>query len=186
MNTRILLPGLVAIVLAMPSLAEGIYKWTDEDGVTHYSDTPREGAEELQIQSVQTFSPPEVPVSSTASSGEEADDSAVEEEEPEYESLEITSPIQEETIWNTGGKVSVSVSLRPGLMTGHRMRMFYDGRSLGEFPPGAMSAELKDVERGAHTVQVQVMDESGQMMLQSEEITFFYQQTSVNRRRGVR
>jgi hypothetical protein len=31
--------------------ASDIYKWTDEDGNVHYSDTPTEGAERLAIQS---------------------------------------------------------------------------------------------------------------------------------------
>ena len=95
MYTRILLPGLVAIVLATPSLAEGvIYKWTDADGVTHYSDVPRDGAEEIQLQPVQTFSAPETPVSSADADEETVD----EEDELAYESLAISSPIQEETI----------------------------------------------------------------------------------------
>lgn len=31
--------------------ASDIYKWTDEDGNVHYSDTPTEGAEHLEIES---------------------------------------------------------------------------------------------------------------------------------------
>jgi hypothetical protein len=183
MYTRILLPGLVAIVLATPSLAEGvIYKWTDADGVTHYSDVPRDGAEEIQLQPVQTFSAPETPVSSADADEETVD----EEDELAYESLAISSPIQEETIWNTGGKVSVSISLSPGLRMGHTVRMYYDGRLLGDLPPGTTTAELNDVVRGSHTLRAEVMDQSGRILIQSEEITFFYQQTAVNRRPGVR
>ena len=47
----------MAIALALSFATTGtlyaseIYKWTDEDGNVHYSDTPTEGAEHLAIQS---------------------------------------------------------------------------------------------------------------------------------------
>ena len=35
----------LAGLLAATSVMAEAYKWVDEDGVTHYSDVPREGAE---------------------------------------------------------------------------------------------------------------------------------------------
>ena len=182
MNTRILLLSLASVVLAAPSLAEGIYKWTDDDGVTHYSDTPRAGADKVELAPVTTFSPPPP----AASSGSDDADEEAEDAFEGYESIAISSPGQEETIWNTGGLVNVSVSLRPNLLPGHQLRLYMNGKPLGEIPPGATNVELRDVDRGAHTLRAAVLDQEEQVVTESEQVTFFYQQTSVNRRPGIR
>ena len=38
-----------ALLAASLALAEGAWKWTDDDGVVHYSDVPVEGAEPVNI-----------------------------------------------------------------------------------------------------------------------------------------
>ena len=40
--------ALVGLLAATSVLAQA-YKWVDEDGVTHYSDRPREGAELVEL-----------------------------------------------------------------------------------------------------------------------------------------
>jgi len=41
---RIVLPALLAASLCLAAAAEGIYKWVDEKGVTHYSESPPDEA----------------------------------------------------------------------------------------------------------------------------------------------
>ena len=41
---------LLTTLLASGLAAAQVYKWVDEDGVVHFSDQPRPGAEEVQIQ----------------------------------------------------------------------------------------------------------------------------------------
>lgn len=58
---RILIVPTVAILAAMPAHAE-VYTWTDEDGITHYTDKPREdGAAEEWANPDLTNSPMEMP-----------------------------------------------------------------------------------------------------------------------------
>jgi hypothetical protein len=173
---RKLIPLLCLLFMA-PSFAEGLYKWVDETGQVHYSDVPRDGAEEVNIDLVQTFSLP----ASTASPVKAASDEADEEDAVIYDSLVITSPTMEETIWNTGGVVTVGVYLQPGLQVGHQIRLYVDG-TLVPMPERSSSAVLTDVTRGEHTVSAEVQDPSGRSLITAEPIKFFYQQTSVNRR----
>ena len=48
MIRRLTLLFILVIPLAVPSLAQTIYKWEDESGQTHFSDTPMEGATEVE------------------------------------------------------------------------------------------------------------------------------------------
>ena len=183
MNRRLSLLGLLGLILVAPSLAEGVYKWQDENGQVHYSDIPREGATQIEVQPAQTFSSPDraaQPV--VADSGEDAEADADSDKDQGYQSLAITSPSMEETIWNTGGQVTVNLSLQPVLKIGHSIRLFMDGQLLADLPPRASSVKLSDVFRGEHTLRVEVQDENGKVQIKADPVTFFYQQTSVNRR----
>jgi hypothetical protein len=187
MNRRFSLLGLLGIILIAPSMAEGVYMWEDDNGQVHYSDIPQEGAIEVQVQPAQTFSSPNSSLQAAAAdntSNDAASDS--DKEDQRYQSLAITSPSSEETIWNTGGKVTVSLSLQPGLKTGHSIRLFMDGQTLADFPSKSMSMQLSNVYRGEHTLRAQVVDETGKVQAKAESVTFFYQQTSVNRRPSSR
>ena len=179
---RKLIPLLLSVIFVVPSFAEGIYKWVDEDGQTHFSDVPRDGAEEVELGPAQTFS---LPAAATSSSATTLNDDAVEDDdEVKYESLVVTSPTQEETIWNTGGIVTVGVYLQPGLQLGHQIRVSLDGTAVS-VEERSSSVQLSDVTRGEHTITAEVQDVRGNVLITSAPVTFFYQQTSVSRRPGA-
>jgi hypothetical protein len=179
---RKLIP-LLTLVFAMPSLADGIYKWVDENGQVHYTDVPQESpdAVEVKVKPAQTFTMPSV--ASSSSSASKADASATP-DGPVYKSLEITSPAMEETVWNTGGLVTVAVNVQPSLRRGHAANLYLDGKQVGTLSPGMTSLQLTDVERGAHSLSAEVVNEKSATVIESAAVTFFYQQTSVNRRPG--
>jgi hypothetical protein len=176
MNRQISLLALLASFLMAPAFAQGIYKWEDENGQIHYSDMPHKGAAEVEMQPLQTFSMPDAAEDSTSAAEENAvaDDA--------YQSIQITSPDGEETIWNTGGNVTVSLSLLPRLQTGHKVRLFMDGKLLADMPQGQDSVELTSIERGEHSMRAEVQDQTGATLITSEPVTFFYQRTTVNSR----
>jgi hypothetical protein len=153
----------------------------DDEGQVHYSDTPHDGATEIDVAPAQTFSLPSTPASSAVQ-----DQSAEQESGPvSYETLQITSPSQEETIWNTGGQVTVAIQLQPGLQTGHRIVVYLDGQKQAGLPSRSSSMGLSEVTRGQHQLKTEVQDENGRVLISSQPLTFFYQQTSVNRRPGL-
>jgi hypothetical protein len=149
----------------------------DENGQAHYSDVPRDGAVEINVQPIQTFRLQ----GTNQQAAPIANDGAVD-EAAGYDYIAIAGPAMEETIWNTGGLVTVAVSLQPGLRMGHQIRIYMDNQQVAVLPAMSSSVQLTDVVRGAHQLSAEVVDENGKSLLTSDPITFFYQQTSVNRR----
>lgn len=45
------------LLLALPVSANEIYRWVDDNGVVHYTDRPREGAERLTIRTASPSTP---------------------------------------------------------------------------------------------------------------------------------
>ena len=176
METRAIL-ALLGLFVAAAATAD-VWRWVDDDGVVHFSDTPVEGAERVDVSEAsrttgaRVFTPPP----QLGADGEPV----VEEEEFRYESLEIASPGAEETLWNIEGTLSVSLALTPGLQSGHQVRVYFDGEPR---MVNSTSFTIDEVWRGVHNIQAEVLDETGTLMIRSQPSRFYVQQ---NRVRGPR
>ncbi len=173
MFSRILIAILSLAAAGM--VAAQAYKWVDETGVVHYSDRPEPGAERIEL--------PRSPVRRTTPARSPTPTArAVVKPEPEepaakYESLTITSPGAEETLWNIGSVLNVSLNLQPGLQRGHQVRAYYDGEP--QVVSGT-SFTLEEVFRGVHNLQVEVVDAAGKLQIRSQTNRFYVQQTNIN------
>ena len=170
MRYRVLIPALIAALAAVPALAEEIYRWVDSSGQVHFSDVPRDGAEQVELNPAQTFS-------AAAATRSAPPPAVTDEPAPGYAGLTIVSPTEEETIWNTGGVITISVSPDPGLMEGHSVSIYFNGNEV-EKPPQATSAQLSEVFRGEHKITADIRDASGKVLKQAEPVTFFYRQSA--------
>jgi hypothetical protein len=162
---------LLAVATTVP--AADVWKWRDANGVVHYSDQPVAGAEPVRVQNSSTYTPP---VSSTASGAASSSSSAA---IPSYTNVEIWKPSAETTIANSGGLVSVGVRVEPGLAQEHRLALYLDGRLVPGFPEKGTEYDLTDVERGAHTLVLAVLDAKGSQLTLSSSVQFYVQQPSV-------
>lgn len=157
------------------------YKWVDEDGIVHYSDRPHEGAERIQLpgsgrSTRSTYTPP-ARTRSTASTTQQAEPK--QEKAFSYETITIASPAAEETLWNIEGILNVTVNLQPGLARGHRVRVYFDGTPQ---MVDSLSFQIPEVYRGAHNVQVEILDQTGKLMIRSLPNRFYVQQNTIARR----
>ena len=152
--------------------AQEAYRWVDEDGVVHYSDRPREGAETVQLPSpnVATLRVPK-PSARSDDQQEKAD-----EQDSGYTRIEIVSPQAEETLWNIEGVLNVSVALEPGLRPGHQVRAYFDGAMQ---PVSGTSFQVQEVWRGVHHLHLDVVDATGKVMIRSQPSRFYVQQNTV-------
>ena len=163
-------------LLAATSAMAQAYKWVDEDGVTHYSDRPREGAEVLQLSEYTRKTGAQIYRAPRAAAEDGA--TAPAEEAPfKYESLAVASPGAEETLWNIEGVLNVSLSLSPGLQSGHQVRVYFDGQP--RMVRGT-SFQIEEVWRGVHNIQAEVIDETGKLMIRSRTNRFYVQQSTVS------
>lgn len=166
---------LLAIFFAPLATAAEAYVWTDDEGVVHYSDRPVPGARKIELAEPNTGQSPARRRRQDATDGtgsEPAEDAA-----PfRYESLEVASPGPEETLWNIGGVLNVSLALSPPLQPGHQVRVYFDGKP--RIVPGT-SFQLNEVWRGAHNLQAEIIDETGRLMIRSRPNRFYVQQNTV-------
>jgi hypothetical protein len=156
------------------AVAQEAYRWVDEDGVVHYSDRPREGAEAIVLPAPNVATTRRVP--SAAAQAEDDEESAAEPQSSGYTSIEIVSPKPEETLWNIEGVLNVSVALQPALQEGHQVRAYFDGEMQ---PVSGTNFQLQEVWRGVHNIQVEVVDATGKVMIRSQPSRFYVQQNTV-------
>jgi len=161
-----------AVLFAGPgALATEVYKWVDENGVTHYSDQPHPNAKKLEVPSAQTFQSrmPSAPAGTSAQAPSEAG--------PAYSSCQISRPENDEVFMNTF-TVPASLRVAPALRPGHRVVLSLDGKPLSNQPATATSFVLNDVERGTHTLSAAIQDASGNEICRSGSVTFHVRQPS--------
>jgi hypothetical protein len=164
---------LVAVLMAASTVHAQAYRWVDEDGIVHYSDKPVEGAERIVLPSDNRVTRRQQPVVSAAQSdGQQAAPTAF-----AYESITVTSPAAEETLWNIEGVLNVSLDVRPALQSGHRVRVYFDGNERMVSGP---SFQIEEVYRGVHNLQAEVVDATGKLMIRSVPNRFYVQQNTIN------
>jgi len=163
----------VGLLASATALAQA-YRWVDDEGVTHYSDVPTEGAEEVQLSEYSRNTGARLYRERAPSSA--AAEPAADDQPFSYESLSISSPGPEETLWNIDGVLNVSVAVSPGLQSGHQLRVYYNGQQ--RLVTGT-SFQIEEVYRGVHNLQAEVIDATGRLMIRSETNRFYVQQNSV-------
>jgi hypothetical protein len=159
---------LTALLLLAPAAASAakIYKWTDAQGNVIYSDTPRPGAVELDVATDPAGIVP-VPAQAPAKPG------ATPAEADAYRILRVVAPADQDLLENTGGWVGVSLVVEPALLgaKGHAIRLRLDGQTLDTRYPGGEIA-LPNVERGQHTLEAEVVDPTGAVLITSAPVAF--------------
>jgi hypothetical protein len=156
---------------AAPVGATTLYRWVDEHGVTHYSDRPEPGAQRIQVNSAQSFrgapaAPPAVAAQPRAATSET------------YARVAIVAPEDGAVISGTGGKVTLSADVEPGLGTGHQLWFILDGLRLEGLSPTDTSTTV-DLPRGTHAVSVSITDATGRELIASSPVSFTVRQASI-------
>jgi hypothetical protein len=149
-------------------MATTVYKWVDEQGVTHYSDQPHPEAKTIDVQPVQTYSSP-------AEASSSADTVSAPAAGPRYV-CEVSRPENDEVFLNTH-TVSGSLRLEPTPSAGDRVVIALDGKTV-EGQSGNTFL-LTDLPRGSHTLRAAVYDASGRQLCATPTVTFHVRQPSV-------
>ena len=158
----------LCLMLAVGAAQAGkVYKYTLSNGDVVYSDKPppADQGEEVTLEPLQGFSLPRPPPLE--------DSTAKKKDEPEsdgYQEFKVTSPANNATIRDNGGNVPVSLSLTPGLRSGHRIEVMMDGQPIGS--GSGTSVTLTEVDRGTHTVQAAVKDSDGKEIARNNSVIF--------------
>jgi hypothetical protein len=160
--------------------ADKVYKTRDKDGNVVFSDVPPATAVEaekaaIEVRETNTYEPGGGRKSGIGDRQPWIVDEN-DEGEPEfipYSTLQVIAPLNDTPLRDNTGNVSVQLSVEPALAGGHRLRVLMDGKTVGE--DGGLSFSIKNVDRGTHSLVVQVLDAEGKVMQTSEPSTFHMQ-----------
>ncbi|HBR96282.1 MAG TPA: hypothetical protein DD979_02745 [Gammaproteobacteria bacterium] len=161
---------LLAALFPMISSAE-IYKTTDEDGRTVYTDiAPQKDATEVDLPELNVVTTPK----STRTTASQTAKQTRKENTPQvhYSSVEILQPTDQQTLRSNEGTVVISVHLTPRLFAekGDRLVIKLDGQVVGD---GATNTvKLENVDRGTHQLSAAVINHEGRAVATAKNVEF--------------
>lgn len=163
---------LFAAVISVPASATStkVYVWRNADGVLVYSDSPKPGAEEVEVKESNSMS------SSIDTSILDINPKAIEEN---YQ-VEISQPANNATIRDNTGSVYVSGRIKPIFKQGLKIQLLLDNQPY-ETPQTHSMFVLRNIERGEHQLKMDLIDDKGKVIASSEPITFYMHRASVIR-----
>lgn len=160
----------VFFIIASPVYGE-IYSWKDEHGNTVYGDAPEktDNAKAIDLQPTTILG---FPTKDQNPDVEDTEDTSQASNTLPYTEIKITQPIHEATVRDNTGNISVNASLQPSLQAGHLVQFRLNGQAYGK-PQSTASTTLNNIDRGEHQISAQVLNQTGQILKQSEPITVY-------------
>ena len=93
--------------------------------------------------------------------------------------VQIIKPSNEQTIRDNSGSVYISGVVKPSFKRGLSVVLKMDDKKV-KGPQTSAVFILRNVDRGAHKVQLEVWNSSGKVIAVSDPVTFFLHRGSVN------
>ncbi|MFK8014559.1 MAG: DUF4124 domain-containing protein [Gammaproteobacteria bacterium] len=171
------------------SAAPTFYKWVDDAGVTHFSDSPRPGSNDPSRDAFELRQPnvsqaprvrPRTSSRTNASATPNRAPGPVDAAPVPYTGIKIIAPANGDTLWNTGGNLNVGVQVAPGLNAGDGVVIMIDGKQMTPQPIRSTSISLQGVYRGEHVMTASVRSTDGTVQVTSVPVRFVVQQNTVN------
>ena len=94
-----------------------------------------------------------------------------------YQSLSIVSPTPDQVFFGADAVVTVSADLQGTLHPDHQVVFFVNGNRK---PADGLSTELTGLERGSYFLRASILDQNGDPVITSQQITFHVRQPSIN------
>ena len=160
------------LILSFSSHA-GLYKGLDAEGNVVYSDEPFANSEEMTAPPISVVDAPKIKPKPVV------EKEAAVETETKYTHFSITSPSNDQTIWNEPQLV-VTTKITPALNTaqGHTTWLIMDGKALVKKSQGT-SLLIGRADRGSHTIQVQIRDKKGKILKRTQSIKIHIKHTVI-------
>jgi hypothetical protein len=157
------------LLASSASIAATVYKWVDDKGVTHFSDQPNPGAAKVHVDEPQSYSAAS-PAASTGSTTAKHTAGATMQ-------CSIVSPANDDVLMNQFS-VSGRAHFEPPPPPTAQISLVLDGRPI----PGSVDSgggfSIAQVDRGTHTLSIQVRGADGSTFCQTSSVTFHVRQAS--------
>lgn len=157
-------------LIPLAAHAVAVYKWTDAQGVVHYSDQPVPGAEKMSTSS----GPGHAGILGQTAAGPGSSGPPASKKPPtglSSATVAITSPGPQQTF--TGGEsVPVALSISPEVKAGYTVAWSLNGAQVQNQAQDATQFTLTDLARGVYTIEATVTDPSTGESKSAEAVTF--------------
>jgi hypothetical protein len=158
----------LAMLLLAPMADAGVYKGIGPDGRIFYSDQPIDGAAPVEL-------PADVQPAATDEAQSTDEEPGADDATPTlgpYNSLEIITPTEGETVRTPERSLPVSLLLEPALAEGNRISIEINGVPVKGADGRSTQVQLGDLPLGSHQLQVRVLDADGNALARSEVVHF--------------
>lgn len=171
MNVRRLLLLLLVVAVNAPA---AVYKWVDAEGNIHYGDQPPAGApaDPLKLPGLSTYRTP------AQDAGDLADGTTPQAPFSGYTRIAIARPKANAVVRNNQQRVPVQITLEPALQPAHHLVIYLDNKPVGG-PVTTLSMHLQGVERGGHSLKVEVVDAGDKTLAVSSTVYFTLRQAAL-------
>ncbi|MGC1456786.1 MAG: DUF4124 domain-containing protein [Steroidobacteraceae bacterium] len=163
------LPLLILLGACTGAWAATVYKWVDDNGVVHFSDQPNPKAQKIEVAGAQTYgapAPAAAPPPVAAPAPATAPPVCV-----------IDTPAAGQVFLNTFS-ITGHVTLAHAGPEGSQTTLRLDGLDISMLLGPTGSFALSQLERGEHTLTLQVTDDHGEISCQGTAVTFTIRQRS--------
>jgi hypothetical protein len=160
---------------AFAGQAAVVYKWTDSDGIIHYSDQPVPGAEKIFTAS----SPTPGGSASSAHPANPVGSPARKNVAPglNYNQFSITSPLPDQTFFGDD-VISVHLDLDPALKPDQTITWHLNGKQVEDLGPTATQFALPHLDRGTYAIAATITDQTTGQSSSTDSVSFFVRQPS--------
>ena len=168
---------LAGLAVSLAAASQDIYRWVDKDGVVHFADQPGSDSAVL-IRTVEpnTMDAAESSSAVAASSGGDEDEPQ-EQDVPPYGSLSIVSPTPDQVFFGADAVVSATAELDGTVRPDHSVVFFLNGN---RHEATGLSTEFSNLARGSYFLRASILDQAGQPVLSSQQVSFHVRQPSIN------
>jgi len=169
------------LLLCSFTLQAALYKGVDKEGNVTYSDKPFVNSKKITLPPITVVSEPKIPAAAEGSAASEKAENEKNkaDKETKYTHLQISSPKNKQTIWNSP-KLNVTLASRPALnaKNGDYFQLLIDGKAVVRRSPNT-TIQLGYIDRGEHKLQAIIRNRHGQVVKRSKIIIIYIQRTSI-------
>lgn len=167
--------AVLIVILALPAMATDIYKTRDKDGNVVYTDKPpASNSEQVNLPPINSLSP---------HNGPAIPERVKPQPSPrEHYSINVLSPRDNVTIPAGQRDLAIAIGLSQPLSDNHWILYFINDELIEETQ--STSIIVQDISRGAHRITVDVIDNDGKILGQSDALVVNVIRPTVKRNQG--
>ncbi len=178
-NFRRIICVLLAFPIGLFSLSAGaeVYKYIDKEGNVVFTDKYTPNAEKLNLPPPAKGEKKQRKVDKKSKKTAASKD-VPKKEKPKftgYKQFDLVSPSNDSVIRDNSGNLTLKIAIKPKLQTklNHRLFVYLDGvRVKGAWTGDVVT--LPNIDRGSHTVRVEVVDRSLSLRLMRTKTVIFH------------